>query len=229
MINFSELQTVANLDDVEDDREMTTFAIQAAGFVPITMPPMPNVDKALGWMKLNAQALVSDHNLRWGNAAPFSGAELARRCNNEGIPAVLVTGYVSDTLTSIREHRRGVPEVVLRAELDGDRLSHALEAVCDELGTGPPKRREPRRALVRVDRVNPGTQQIDVVISQWDPRIKVSLPARMLGPHNLPDNLEALIDRRFFAIVNTGAEAEQELYFDQFEEAPDEPDEDALL
>lgn len=228
MPSFEDVRVVAVLDDVDDDREMTTMAVQAAGFTVIEMPGQLDIDGAISWLRANAHALVTDHNLRWGDAAPFSGAELARRCNEIGFPAVLVTGYTVDTFTSIREHRRGVPELVLRGELDGDRVASALAVVYGEVTDRPSVTREPRPAIVRVDRVNAEAGQIDVVVSQWNPHLKVSMPMSLLGTENVPDDPADLVDRRYFAIVNTGAESEEDLYFEKFQEAPPEPDESDL-
>lgn len=224
MPEFGSLRVVAVLDDIDEDRDMTIMAVLAAGFDAVEMPPQTSVDSAIGWIRQNAEALVTDHNLQWGDAAPFTGAELARRCNESSIPAVLVTGYTADTRTSIREHRRGVPELIRRNELDGDAFYRALQAVFAEVTDRPSPERAPRHAVVRIDRVNAEAKQLDVVVSQWDPHVKVSIPMGLLGD-SLPADTADLVDRRYFAIVNSGAEREEDLYFDEFVDAGPEPDE----
>jgi CheY-like chemotaxis protein len=228
MTDMSVIQTVAVLDDNQDDLEMTAMAVEAAGFEVYVLPTMSSIDEALTEIRAHAQALVSDHNLAWGDGASFTGAALVSRCYGEGIPAVLVTGYMMDSHTSIREFRRGVPELVSRSDLDGDRLREALVSAFSELSDQPPRERVPHRALVRVDRVNPDARQLDVVIPQWDPRSKVSMPATLIDPSLVPEDLNALVERRFIAKVNTGAEDENDLYFEQFEDAGPVPDDEEI-
>lgn len=219
--------TVAVLDDNDDDREMTIMAVEAAGFLPFVMSAPNSLEEAVREIKSRAQALVSDHNLEWGEGADFNGAQIVSRCYQEGIPAVLVTGYMIESNFSIREFRHQVPELVSRSDLDGDRLRSAIESAQAELSDRPARSRIPRLALVRVDRVKEDAKQLDVVVPQWNPREKVSIPASILDVP-LPAKLGDLVDRRFFAQVNTGAEKASELFFTNFKEAAAVPDDKDL-
>ena len=136
------------------------MAVEAAGYEVTDVPAMTSINEAIGSDRSsNAQALVSDHNLAWGGGASFTGAELVDRCYRGRIPAVLVTGYMMDTTTSIHKFRRGVPQLVSRSELDGDRLYAALSFAASELNDQPDRTRTPRSALVRVERVHPGSRR----------------------------------------------------------------------
>ncbi len=227
-MNQSAVETVAVLDDNKDDREMTVMAVEAAGFRVFVLESMDSVDEALSQIREHAQALVSDHHLEWADGAPFTGAEIVSRCYQEGIPAVLVTGYMTDSNSSIRCFRRGVPELVSRSDLDGDRLAAAIHTASSELLDSPTREREPHRALVRVDRVNPDTRQLDVVVPQWDPHMKIAIPGAILGDAAEQDDLAGLKGARFLGVVNTGAAEIADLYFDDLQPAPDVPDDSEI-
>lgn len=219
-----DIRKVAVLDDIEDDREITILAIEAAGLEAVVLERMDSVEAALADVKNTCDALVTDHNLEWGDQATFTGAELANRCYTEGIPAILVTSYMRDVDTSIRRFRRGVPLLISRSELDGPNLLQSLETVAAELWDTPPADRIPHRALVRVVRVNKAANQLDVVLPQWDPHRYVPIPADLVAEVSLPDDLGQLLDVRYFADVNTGAERADDLYLTEFEIAPEVED-----
>ena len=227
-MNQSAVKTIAVLDDNADDLEMTVMAVEAAGFKPYILESMDSVDEALRQIRENAQALVSDHHLEWADGARFTGAEIVSRCYQEGIPAVLVTGYMTDSNSTIRRFRRGVPELVSRSDLDGDLLATAIETAISELHDSPTREREPHRALVRVDRVNANTGQLDVVVPQWDPHMKIAMPAAILGIAADPDDLDGLKNARFLGLVNTGAAEHEDLYFEGLQPVPGVPDDSEL-
>ncbi len=223
------LRRVAVVDDNPDDRELIAWALEEVGLEPIIIDALDTVDDAVRQVRSVADAVVCDHQLRWGDYATFDGAELVARCFEGGFPAVLVTAYVMDTDASIRLYRRNIPGLIARDQLDGERLEAELTASRCELNDRPPPDRVPYPTLVRVLRIRPGTTEpmVDVVIPQWNPHRNVSFPARMLGALGQhPD--QQLEGHRFIAQVNIGAEDESELYFEGFVEAPEVPDESEL-
>jgi CheY-like chemotaxis protein len=219
-----EILTVALLDDNDDDREMMVMAIEDAGYQVLVVELGQSIDDVVKLVRSHAQALVSDHQLEWAQGASYRGAELVNRCYSERIPAVLVTGYMMDTHTIIREYRRGIPRLVPRNELDGERLREAILAAQLETLDRPDQSREPHLALFRVDRVNAESGQVDVVVPQWNPHLRVPIPQRLL-PVAHGGRLE---DRRFLAQVNTGAATEGDLYFHEIQPADEPPDDSTL-
>lgn len=220
------IHVVAVLDDNLDDREMTSMAVEEAGFEPLIVDVGMGLEETVALIRKKADALVSDHHLQWGASSRYSGAELVNRCYEAGFPAVLVTAYMMDVNSSIRLFRRGVPQLVPRNDLDGECLRRALEIASLELSDAPSPQRAPHRALVRIDRVIQETDQLDVVVPQWNPHARVSIPAGLVG--DVGGRTVALEGRRYFAMVNTGAETESELYFVDFEDAGPVPDESEL-
>lgn len=218
---MTSIRTIAVLDDNDADLELTVMAVEAAGFKPLPLHPRSSIEETFAEIRASAQALVSDHNLTWGQHASFNGAELVDRCYHARFPAVLVTGYIIDSTSSIREFRRGVPELISRSDLDGERLLEALERTEGELADRPPHDRIPRTSLVRIDRVDSRSGQIDVVVPQWDPLVKVSMPRSLLDPGLR--NSHDLVGKRLFGQVNTGAERQEDLFFDGLHDAGEVP------
>ncbi len=218
---------VAVVDDNEEDRQLLMWALESVDLVPVEIDELTTVDAAVQAVRASADALVSDHQLRWGQAANFDGAELVARCFEAGIPSVLVTAYVMDSDSVIRMHRRRISGLIPRDEVDGERLRTALDLSAAELSDRPPPERVPRHTLVRVLRVRVGAPEpmVDAVVPQWNPHRNVSFPARMLGVAEAHPSLEG---RRYFAMVNVGAEDERDLFFTDFKDAGDVPDEDEL-
>ena len=225
---MNEIRRVAVVDDSEDDRELIVWALEEAGFVPIVIADVVSVDEAVRQVQESADAIVCDHQLRWGDFATFDGAELVARCFEMQIPAVLVTAYVMDADVSIRMHRRHISGLVPRDQLDGGRLAAELGASQQELEDSPPRGRVPWRTLLRVVRVRDGGSDpmVDVVIPQWNPHRNVSFPLRLLALDT--ERAAELEGRRFIAHVNTGADEAADLYFEGFEDAGGVPDAEDL-
>lgn len=226
---MTSIRNVAVVDDDPSDLELTLMAVESAGFSPVEMPELESLDAAVGWVQANADAVVSDHQLLWGELSPFTGAALISRCYQVGIPGVLVTGFIAEVDTGIRRYRREIPELVPRNELDGGRVETALYRAQAELSDQTPTTRKPHRALLRIDRVNADAKhQVYVVVPQWDGRVKISLLAEKLGQYGDIEDLAELQDRRFFATINTGAEDAGDLYFEDVTEAGPVPSDEEL-
>jgi len=222
---------VAVVDDNPDDRELLVWAVEEAGFEPVIIDSVPSdIDATVIRLRSVADGLVCDHQLRWGNFAQFDGAELAARCFSARLPTVLVTAFLMDSDASIRVHRRRIPGFVPRAEVDGDSLHRALTMCVDELSDSPHRERVPWPALVRVQRVSVGPDGtvLDVVVPQWNPRLYVRIPLSSLTTGVIVEDPSLLVGRRFLAKVNTAAETEADLYFEDFEDAGEVPSEEEL-
>jgi hypothetical protein len=147
---------------------------------------------------------------------------------NLGVPAVLVTQFTEmDAGDSIRRWRRYVPVLLERDAVEPDDIVRGFERCLAELrGESLPDRR-PRRALLRVEDVmeDASGTVVDAVVPQWNPRKAIRFPATLLPPE-LRTSLTK--GARFLAMVNTGAERSEDLFFYDFEMAPDPNPEDGL-
>jgi hypothetical protein len=84
-----------------------------------------------------------------------------------------------------------------------------------------PSFRKPYRAMVRVVELgtDSGVSFVEAFVPQWNPQKAVRFPACLLG------KLEEIVkpDMLFIAKINIGARNAEELFFEEFEIAP-EPD-----
>ncbi len=87
-----------------------------------------------------------------------------------------------------------------------------------------PSTRKPHRTIVRITNIDEESHEpvVDVFVPGWNPHKAVRFPASLV-PEHLRDELKPNV--RLFAHVNIGADKSDDLYFEQFELAP-EPDED---
>lgn len=222
------IRRVAVVDDKPSDADYMGEFVREAGFEPVVLaPPFGNLDDLYGRVRGGAaDAVVCDHRLR-GQAA-FSGAEAVADLVKRHIPAVLVTQYVdTDAAVSIRRWRDRIPVLLPRDDADAERVRDALTACVREIrGEYLPGRR-PWRALIQIDGTanDSGERVVEARVLPWNPLEVVRFPAALV-PSELQ---ERLIEGGYlFAQVNIGADRAEDLYFRDFEAAPEPATEDDL-
>jgi hypothetical protein len=222
--------SVAVIDDDRGAAEAMSEIVRDAGFDPfvVTGRRFEMVSDLVSHVQLNARAAVCDHRLRPRQLAAFDGAEAAVELMNVRIPSVLVTQYVdTDSHVSIRRWRRDIPVLLSRDDADSDRIKQGLDDCAREMmGEYLPGRR-PWRTLIQVDGIDQesGEQVVEARVPAWNPLKVVRFPSSLL-PHGLRAAIAP--GTYLFAEVNIGAETEEELYFSEFEPAPDPVVEDSL-
>jgi hypothetical protein len=212
---------LAIIDDNPRHRDVLGLKAKLAGFVPVLLlKTYPSVGDLLeGIRKEKAYGALCDHRLREGNYAGFDGAEAVAALYDKGKPAILVTDYGKvDIDGSIRAFRRRIPVVLPTSEALPDRIIDGLvtcerEVIKHEIPIG----RRPRRALVLIDEVWQG--QVIAFVPQWDPNEAVSFPESIV-PAPLRPQLQK--DQFLVAWVNTDADLNEELFFEDFELPSDE-------
>ncbi len=217
-----EIEQVKIIDDQRDGAELLSYQVEDAGFKPIIITcPAPPLD-LLESLVEERTAFIFDHLLSHGKCAPYLGAQAAALMYKLHVPAILVTAYVMDADVGIRRWRGDIPVLLERDAVDQDTLNEAFLKCLRELRYGRPSSRRAQPAIVRVERTayETGEDVLDVIIGAWNPRKAVRLP-RSLLPAALSSTLD--LGSRFIADVNIGAETGDELFFDNFREAP-EPD-----
>jgi len=225
------IRRVAVVDDDPSQADVMSELVSEAGYEPIIIygPRFEHVEDLVRKVRENADAAICDHRLQPRNFAGFYGAEAVAALIEEMVPSVLVTQYIDiDADVSIRRWRHRVPVLLSRDEADSDRISQGLdECVREVRGEHLPSRR-PWRTLLQVDETNQesGEQVIDAHIPSWNPHQAVRFPAVLV--------LQPLRSRLapgvcLFAKVNIGAERSEDLYFFDFEPAPEPEPEDVLL
>lgn len=217
---------------VDDDRNAAIIAgwdAKRAGYDPfIVEGSYQNVDALANHILKNAAGALCDHRLAHRGFANFSGARLVASLFDKGLPAILVTQYKEiDTDVSIRKWRYKIPVLLSRDEANASTIKAGMTACMAELKGEIPVTRRPHRVLLRITEVGQESNEVvlDVIIPSWNPQRAVRLPASLI-PQDLQGKLKA--GRRLLAFVNIGAEVSDELYFQQFELAPELDEDDGL-
>jgi CheY-like chemotaxis protein len=222
-----EIRRVAIVDDNLNDAEVMGELVRDAGFEPIVLePPFGEISDLLRAVQQQADAVVCDHRLR--GLAGFWGAQGVAALIEQRIPALLVTQYIDhDADDTIRRWRQHVPILLSRDDADPDRIKEGLGSCIREIqGEYPPGRR-PWRALIQIERVTNYSDQsvVEARIPPWNSQEIVRFPLALVPP-DLRDKVIA--DAFLFAMVNIGAEKSEDLYFYDFEAAPDPATEESL-
>jgi hypothetical protein len=228
----TELHRVAIIDDEEDQAEVMSFRLEDAGLEPIIIraerpfTTHDHLDAAVA--ANNVQGIICDHRLTRHNYSFFNGASYVAHKNREGMPSLLMTQYIDiDVDVSIREFRKDIPVLLSREATSPDNLRLGFETTIEELTGRISPHRKPHRAVVRVTarKSEDGEEVLDVFVPQWNPHKAVRFPIKLI--RNID---QALIQPglRLLASVNIDARESLELYFSDFQLAPEPDPEDGL-
>ncbi len=223
------IQKVAIVDDDENDAGIEEWEVKQAGFEPIPINrSFKRLEDLAAFIKSEAQGALCAHRLSRYGSAPFYGAKLVASLYDLKIPALLITEFSSiDNDVSIRKWRDKIPVLLNHDEADAESIRRGIEQCLSELHGDPPEARVPYRVLLRVRNIgNEANEEVvDVIIPGWNSRRAVRFPASLIPP-DLRDKLAPGV--RFFARVNIGADKADDLYFRDFELAPEPNDDDGL-
>ena len=160
----------------------------------------------------SSDVLLCDYHLRSHNYATCDGDELVAECYKAQVPAVLCTTIADAVLR--RDCLRYIPGLIKSGNPTPTELVAGWNRCLTELtGTFDPTRR-PWRTLVRVAELDDQRQLAYVIVPPWDVRNKIPIDM-----DSLPAEIRGLIepDRRFHALVNTGADSHEDLFFESWE------------
>jgi len=227
MTQVKEKKVIAIVDDDKELAEITAWDVEAAGYEPSLLfdGNFTDVNQMASFIIQGFQGAVCDHRLSNSGLANFYGAELVATLYNAKFPSILVTQFTeTDISFSIRKWRRNIPVLLSREETSALSIAQGIEDCTSELAGKIPSTRKPRRTIVRIASIDEesNTSVIDAFIPSWNPHKAVRFPASLI-PEYIRVTLKP--NTRLFAYVNTGADKSDDLYFENFELAP-EPDED---
>jgi len=214
-----QIKRIAIVDDDKREAEVAELEAEDAGFEPFIVEggPFQKVEDLITLISSNAQAAICDHRLGHSGFASFSGAKLVARLYDLQIPAILISQYADmDNGLSIRACRDKIPVLLNRDETDASSIARGIEYCVSELRGQMANTRKPHRTLLRIEDI--GQQSIDVIIPSWNPHRAVRLPKTLL-PRSFRVHLKS--GTHLFAQINIGAEKASELYFKDFEMAPE--------
>lgn len=221
-------QIVAVIDDSPDLAEETCYQLEEVGYQWKTfLGPFKDVGELAQQLAEQTYAVICDHRLREGGLADFYGSELVAALYDLKKPAILITQYLNDSHTTIGAFRRKIPVLLARDELTPMSLKQGISQCASELDGSISRERRPRRTIIRVEQISQefGQDVIEAFIAGWKPRQAVRFPASLI-PEYILNNVQT--GTRLFAKVNVGAPKSEDLFFENFELAPELDENDGL-
>lgn len=223
----AELRRIAIVDDNLHEADAMSEIVRDAGYESVILqPPFDDVQDLLVNVQRQASAAICDHRLR--GRGRFTGAEAVACFTNVKFPALLVTQYIgSDADVSIRLWRHRIPVLLSRDEADSVRIAAGIEECIREIQGEYPRGRRPWRTMIQIDGTaeDTGERLVEARVLSWNPREVVRFPEALVPP-----DLRGLLvpDAYMFAMVNIGAERADDLFFYDFEAAPEPEGEESL-
>jgi hypothetical protein len=223
----SEIHRVAIIDDDYIQAQTTGLNVEEANFEPFIIRADSRFERMedllTKLLETGSQAVLCDNRLTPQGYAAFNGAGfLALLYDQKVMPSVLITTYVDmDADESIRRWRHKIPVLLDRdSAANPEVLKRGVFESARELRGEVSVERKPYRTLIRVTNVDKETKEpiLDVIIPSWNPKRAVRFPLSLIKQDI---QVDVQLGTRLFAEVNIGAEDPQELYFKDFELAPE--------
>lgn len=219
-----DLNTIAIVDDNMQNAEALSVNVETCGSKAITfVEDFSDLDALIKKVMEKSNGVLCDHRLGYGTPATFSGAKAVASWYDHQFPAILVSEYTDlDMYTTIRKYRRKIPVAIPRDTISKKNLIEGFIICLNEIKNHLPPYRKPRRALVRIvgTSVDSNIDIVEAFIPQWNLHKAVRFPLSLFGNVKKDDIKPNML---FIADINIGARDTQELFFENFELAP-EPD-----
>ena len=201
------------IDDDPHARESYEYAIEELELQPHPVEgPLPDLPSFIATLQ-TSDVLLCDYHLRKRSGyATCDGDQLIAECYKAKVPGVLCTTFTDAILR--RDCLRYIPGLIKDGNPNPEDLRRAWDRCLRELNGSFEPWRQPWRTLVRVDEVDHDRQFVYVIVPPWRARQKIRIDMVSL-PQEIRDRVGP--DRRFHAMVNTGAESHEDLFFAQWE------------
>lgn len=200
------------VDDEQDARDAYEYVIEDLELRPHQVAgPLDDLPAFIGSIEAS-DAVLCDYHLKKRTYANWDGDRLVAECFRAGIPSVLCTTIGDAPIR--RDCLRYIPGLLSTGTPAPAELHQAWEKCVLELDGRFEPSRKPWRTLVRIADVDPDHRCVYVVVPAWNVKRKVRI-----DKDNLPLNVQERVapDRRFHALVNTGAKSHRDLFFDEWE------------
>ncbi len=219
---------VAIVDDVADELEVLEYELEDAGHKAIRREsPIASLDNLDSWLRAQqVEGFVCDQRLSVANYAPFQGAEAVRRVfRHLRLPSLLVSSFIATEVLAIRYFRASVPVLIEKQALGRDTINRGFALSKSELGGNVPTQRIPRRTGVHITKVDVrGRGIVETIVPGWNENLEVSFPLDLIEDHTLRTDVRSRRMDWLIARVNLDAEHQADLFFMDFERAPDPGD-----
>ncbi len=202
------------VDDNPEARHSYEYVIEELDLDPVPIEgPLVDVPAFIDTIE-KSDVLLCDYHLRPRNYAACDGDQLVAQCYKANVPAVLCTTYTDAVLR--RDCLRYIPGLIKSGNPEPNELVTGWGRCLSELSGAFEASRRPWRTLVRIAEVDDQRQLAYVIVPPWDVRKKIPIDMESLPP-DIRDRLAP--DHRFHAMVNTGADSHEDLFFESWEPA----------
>lgn len=218
---------VAIVDDDGDDRLALQDTLDEAEYTTIVREaPISDTSELMSWLSdVGADAIGCDHFLSGSDYAGFHGAEAMSLIYREmKLPGFLTSAFIATGgALEIRRERQFLPSVVHKGDWSPDVLRHAIEYCARELGGDIPLGRRAQRTGIEITRFHSYRRDpvVEAILPGWNPRSSVEFPLDLIQDEELKTNVVAGQVTWLIAWVNVGAESAEDLFFLDFEAAPE--------
>ena len=228
---------VAVIDDERYKAETVAGIAEEANLEPAIISdgdgPFQEMDHLLRRIQtLGCAAVVCDHRLTGSQFSSFLGAELLATLFSQKIPGLLMSTFAAeDSETSIRRYRAYIPSLVSREKLNPSRMLKYLRFCENEINGYTSPERFAHRVLLRVVGISSSLADngvlIDTIMHSWNHDEKIQFPLELVDDLRIRKALQEDFKDgvRLFAKVNIDCSDSKDLFFKNFEMAP-EPNED---
>lgn len=218
---------VAVVDDDVEDRLALQDGLAEAGYATVVREAqLDGTHDLLSWLRdVGADALACDHRLTGSNYARFTGADGVSEAYRElQLPGFLTSAFIGTSgALEIQRQRRYLPSVVRKRDWAPSVLRDAIEFCERELAGDVPIERRPSRTGIEVVDVHSYDRDPVAVafLPGWQPKTTVHFALDLIEDRGLRELVHSQEVQWLFARVNIGAEGAEELFFSDFEPAPD--------
>lgn len=226
-IQVDEKSKIVIIDDERDFAKVAAWEVKSAGYEPVLIVEgsFKEVNDLVLQISKDVYGVLCDQRLRKSGFANFDGSDLVATLYDRKIPAILNTQfYEIDKDVPIRKHRHKIPVLLSKNNLDESTIKAGIKTCLSEFNGTFSNDRKPYRNIVRVIDFDEKYKEdiVDVIIPSWRPDIPVPLPLSLIREWIF--EFQPQIGARLIANVNSGADNPEDLYFTDFEIAP-EPEE----
>lgn len=218
---------IAIIDDEADGIEVAKMELSDAGYEPVPIEnPIPDINNLVDSLFGSVQGVFCDHRLNFGSNNNIFGAEIVAKLYDRKVAAILVTQFIEiDHDTTIRKWRDKIPVLLNRDETNSSLIKSGFEQCRRELAGELRSDRISYRSLIRVLQFsNVGREEVvEAIVPSWNPSHPIRLPMSII-----PNAIRKAIKpgTRLLAKVNIGATKTEDLFFTDFELAPELTDDE---
>lgn len=217
----TKISRVAIYDDSAEHRDALAETLVDAKYDPVPIDvPFETAERCSQELEQYDAAIV-DQRLSPGNFGAYMGSEVISKLYDKHRPALLVSAWSQVDREDIQQYRRNLACILAKGEYEPEDIRAGFEQCIFEFeGTFSPQRRAtPTIIYIAADYDRDcSRKRVNAFVPSWDPNQGISFPIDII-PIDLIDHLRE--GTYLSADVNTGADSQDELYFENIELAPE--------